>query len=137
MNDRGSNVRDDIADGGGVHVVGVTATGEAVDMYVPAMDYFMQFQANTIAEPFIHDASYLKLRDISLSYDLSNLLRNNLKNNLVKGASIGLVGRNLWLIAVADDNIHRWDPSELSQTFGENSQLPGTRSYGVNLRLVF
>ncbi len=137
-NDKGNNVRDAVADGGGVHVVGVDANGNAVDTYVEAMDYYMQFNANSIAEPFVHDASYVKLRDISLSYDLSRVLKNNLiKNNLIKGASLGVVGRNLWLLSVADDNKHRWDPSELSQTFGENSQLPGTRSFGVNLQLTF
>ncbi|PTX22777.1 TonB-linked SusC/RagA family outer membrane protein [Pontibacter mucosus] len=138
LNDKGNNVRDAVADGGGVHVVGVAADGAPVDMYVDAMDYNMQFQANTIAEPFIHDASFIKLRDVSLSYDLTNALKNNLlKNNVIKGASIGVVGRNLWLMSVSDDNRHRWDPSELSNTFGENSQLPGTRSYGVNVRLTF
>ncbi|AMM51562.1 hypothetical protein TH61_10780 [Rufibacter sp. DG15C] len=138
MNDRGKNVRDDVAEGGGVHVVGVKADGTKVDTYVDAMTYFMQFQANTLAEPFIHDASYLKLRDVNLSYDFSGFLKEGiLKNKFVKGATIGLVGRNLWLISVADDNKNRWDPSELSNTFGENSQLPGTRSYGVNVRLTF
>ncbi|MEJ8803607.1 SusC/RagA family TonB-linked outer membrane protein [Pontibacter sp. H249] len=138
INDKGNNVRDDVAAGGGVHVTGVSPTGEVVDTYVDAMDYFMQFNANSIAEPFIHDASFVKLRDINLSYDFSSLLKEGfLKNRLVKGASVGVVGRNLWLISVSKDNKHRWDPSELSQTFGENSQLPGTRSYGVNVRLTF
>ena len=138
INDKGNNVRDDVDAGGGVHVVGVDPNGEAVDMYIEGIDYYQQFNANSIAEPFVHDASYIKLRDINLSYDFSNMLQSGfLKNNLVKGASIGLVARNLWLISVADDNVHGWDPSELSNTFGENAQLPGTRSYGVNVRLTF
>ncbi|NDK56863.1 SusC/RagA family TonB-linked outer membrane protein [Pontibacter fetidus] len=138
MNDRGKNIRDAVADGGGVHVTGVDANGETVDMYIEAVDYFSQFQANTIAEPFIHDASFIKLRDVSLSYDLTNVLKDGiLKNNLIKGASIGVVGRNLWLISVSDDNKNRWDPSELAQTYGEDGQVPGTRSYGVNVKLTF
>ncbi len=138
INDLGNNIRDDVDAGGGVHVVGVSPDGEEVDMYIPAISYFAQFQANTIAEPFIHDASYIKLRDVSLSYDLTNVLKDGiLQNNLIKGASIGVVGRNLWMIAVSDDNKHGWDPSELSQTYGEEGQLPGTRSYGVNVKLTF
>jgi TonB-linked SusC/RagA family outer membrane protein len=138
INDKGNNIRDAVDAGGGVHVKGVSANGESVDMYVEAVDYFAQFQANTIAEPFIHDASYVKLRDVSLSYDLTNVLKNGiLKNGLIKGASVGVVGRNLWLISVSDDNTHRWDPSELSQTYGEDGQVPGTRSYGVNVKLTF
>ncbi|TPE45233.1 SusC/RagA family TonB-linked outer membrane protein [Pontibacter mangrovi] len=137
-NDKGNNVRDAVADGGGVHVVGVSPTGEAVDTYVEGQSYYQQFNANSIAEPFIHDASFIKLRDINLSYDLSSLFKDGgLKNNVIKGATIGVVGRNLWLMSVSDDNYHRWDPSELSQTYGENAQLPGTKSYGVNVRLTF
>ncbi|MEJ8758672.1 SusC/RagA family TonB-linked outer membrane protein [Pontibacter sp. H259] len=138
INDKGKNIRDAVADGGGVHVVGVDENGESVDMYIEAVDYFSQFQANTIAEPFIHDASFIKLRDVALSYDLTSVLKDGLlKNGLIKGASIGVVGRNLWLISVSDDNKHRWDPSELSQTYGEDGQVPGTRSYGVNVKLTF
>lgn len=84
-------------------------------------------------EPFIHDASFIKLRDLSLTY---NLPKSFLKNTL-SGVSVSLVGRNLWLISVSKDNTHRWDPSELSQTYGENGQLPGSRSYGMNVKLTF
>ncbi len=133
INDKGKNVRDAIADGGGVHVTGVDESGASVDTYVDAQTYFGQWYSNRLAEPFIHNASYLKLRDVSLSYDFTKIL--NIK--YIQGLSLSFVGRNLALIAVAKDNIHRWDPSELSQTYGENGQLPGTRSYGFNLRVTF
>ena len=55
----------------------------------------------------------------------------------LKSATVGFVGRNLWMISVADDNINNWDPSEMSQTYGENAQLPGTRSYGFDIKLTF
>jgi hypothetical protein len=134
LNDKGVNVREPVADGGGVHVTGVDESGSPVDMYVGGESYFRQWYANRLAEPFVHDASFIKLRDISLSYDISRLINNK---KFIKGATISLVGRNLWRIAVAKDNTERWDPSELSQTYGENGQLPGTRSYGVNLRFTF
>lgn len=133
LNDKGNNVRDALADGGGVHVVGVDGNGTSVDTYVPALTYFPQWYGNRLAEPFIHDASFIKLRDISLTYTLP---KKFLKNTFT-GASISLVGRNLWLISVSDDNVHNWDPSELSQTYGENGQLPGTKSYGMNIKLTF
>jgi len=134
INDRGSNVRDDPADGGGVHVTGVLENGEAFDDYVDSYTYFTQFQSNTIPSPFIHDASFIKLRELGVSVNLPQSL---LGDTFIKGVSVGFVGRNLWMIAVAEDNIHGWDPSELSQTYGENAQLPGTRSYGFNVRLTF
>lgn len=134
INDRGTNVREDPADGGGVHVVGVTETGETFDEYVDSYTYFTQFQSNTIPTPFIHDASYMKLRELSLSVQIPQSI---LGKTFIKGASIGFVGRNLWMMALAKDNVHGWDPSELSKTYGENAQLPGTRSFGFNVKLTF
>lgn len=134
INENGMNIRDDVAEGGGVHVTGVDASGNPVDMFVDGYSYSQQFEANSIAERGIHNASYAKLRDISLSYDLSRLLTNK---KYIKGATIGIVGRNLARFALAKDNVHGWDPSELSGTYGESGQLPGTRSYGVNVKLTF
>ncbi|HAN77450.1 MAG TPA: hypothetical protein DCQ31_06580, partial [Bacteroidales bacterium] len=134
INDKGKNVREDVADGGGVHVVGVDASGAAVDMYTPAYDYFTQWYGNRIADNFVHDASFIKLRDISLSYDLPKSLFGK---SIFRSASVGVVARNLWLIAVAKDNVHGWDPSEMAATYGESGQLPGTRSYGFNVKLTF
>ena len=51
--------------------------------------------------------------------------------------TVGLIARNPLLIAVSKDNIHKQDPSELSNTFGENANLPSTRSFGVNVKLNF
>jgi hypothetical protein len=133
VNDKGMNIRDDVAEGGGVHVVGVDETGAPFDDYVSGYDYSQQFQANVNPEPFIHNASYIKLRDVSLSYDFGSLIKNK---KIIKGATIGFVGRNLARFGLSKDNVHRWDPSELSQSWGENANLPGTRSYGVNLKFT-
>lgn len=133
INDRGNNVRDAVDDGGGVHVTGVTAEGEPVDTYVPAITYYGQFNSNVIAEEYVHDASYIKLRDVALTYTLPG----SLVNDFFSSASISLIGRNLLMLATADDNIHAWDPSELSQPWGEDAQLPSIRSYGMNISLTF
>jgi outer membrane receptor protein involved in Fe transport len=133
INDNGKNVRDDVAEGGGVHVTGVDNNGAAVDMYVDALSYYGQFYANRLSEPFIHNGDYVKLRDINLSYDLKRIV----KVDFVKALTIGFVARNLALLSVAKDNVHRWDPSTMSQRYGENGQLPNTRSYGFNLMVRF
>lgn len=132
-NDQGNPKRDAVADGGGVHVTGVDANGNPVDTYVPAPTYYGQWYSNRLAEPFIHDASYIKLRELSLSYNLPDRIIGGFFNS----ASLGVVARNVWLIAVSDDNKHGWDPSEMSQVYGENGQLPGTRSFGFNVKLTF
>ncbi len=132
-NENGKNVRDDVAEGGGVRVVGVDANGEAVDTYVDAHQYFSQFYGNRLAEPFVHDKSYIKVREIALSYDLKKILNVA----FIKGASIGLVARNVALFGLDPENVHRWDPQSMSDRYGENALLPQTRSYGVNLNLRF
>ncbi|MCI2229778.1 SusC/RagA family TonB-linked outer membrane protein [Polaribacter sp. MSW13] len=135
INDKGFNVRDDIASGGGVHVTGVDASGAAVDTYVDAPTYFAQWYSNRLAEPFIHDASFIKLREVSLSYTFPKTAFGN--QNIVDNVVISLVGRNLGLLYLSKDNKHGWDPSELSQTYGESGQLPGTRSFGMNVKVTF
>lgn len=134
INDKGFNVRDDISAGGGVHVVGVDGAGAKVDTYVDAVTYFKQFYGNSIAEEYVHDASYIKLREVALNYQLPSSI---FKSSGIQGISFGLTVRNPWLISVSKDNRHKVDPTELSNTFGENAQLPSTRGYGVNIKINF
>ncbi|HEY0654629.1 MAG TPA: SusC/RagA family TonB-linked outer membrane protein, partial [Chryseosolibacter sp.] len=133
VNDLGNPIRDAVEDGGGVHVVGVSEDGEAVDMYVPAQDYYHQFYLGSIADPHILDLSYVKLREVSLSYNIPVRTMGSL-GNVFTSASIGVVGRNLWLV---NGNDKDFDASEVSATFGENGQLPSVRSYGFNIKLGF
>nr|MBC7612504.1 SusC/RagA family TonB-linked outer membrane protein [Pseudopedobacter sp.] len=135
-NDKGNNVRDAVSAGGGVHVKGVDASGKPIDTYVEGYDYFHQYYfANRMAEPFVFDASFIKLREISLGFDVP-------VNKVFKGKaifqkmSVSLVAKNLWLIAKDKNNKH-WDPSELAGRFGENGQLPSTRNIGLNLKFGF
>jgi hypothetical protein len=135
LNDKGKNVRDDVADGGGVHVVGVSSVDEKtpVDMYVDAQTYFHQFYSNQIAEPFIHELTFVKLREISLGYAIP-IKKIGQLSKYIQGAQFSIIARNPWLIYSDSKN---FDPSENVNLYGEDGQLPGTRSIGVNLRLKF
>ena len=128
-NDKGKNVRDEVANGGGVRVRGVSETGEAVDTYVPAYDYYHQFGNNSIIDNSVFSASYVKLREVSFGYSLPIKA-----NKYIQAVNLSVVARNPWLIYAANPNI---DPSELADRFGENGQQPGTRSLGFNVRLSF
>ncbi len=103
----------------GVTITGVDESGAAVSTNMNAQNYFGQFYNNSLIEDYIHDASYIKLREIALSYQLPSTL---FRSNGVQGISVGLVARNPWLISVSKDNIHKVDPFELSNTFGENAE---------------
>lgn len=130
-NDKGNLKRTPVSEGGGVHVTGVTPNGDPVDKYIPAKTYYQQFFSNRLAEPFVHDASYIKLRAVNLSYTLPA----NLFGGRIKSATIGVVARNLLMIYT--NNPHGWDPSQFAEVYGENAQLPGTRSIGFNLNITF
>ncbi|HVZ56286.1 MAG TPA: hypothetical protein VG870_06470, partial [Chitinophagaceae bacterium] len=134
-NDRGKNVRDPLSEGGGVHVTGVSAADgkTPIDMYVDGFTYFHQFYGAKVAEPFVHDLSYVKLREVSLGYNLP-VKKWNLTGKWLQSANFSVIARNLWLIYSATKN---FDPSEISGVYGEDGQLPSVRSTGVNLSLTF
>ena len=52
----------------------------------------------------------------------------------VKNATFSVIARNPLLIYAKTKD---FDPSEIIQVQGEDGQLPGTRSLGVNLRIGF
>jgi hypothetical protein len=134
-NDKGNNVRDAVANGGGVHVVGVSSADEKtpVDKYISGFNYYHQFYSRQIAEPFIHDLTYVKIREASLAYRIPVNKIGNL-SKVFQGASISLIARNPWIIYRDAKN---FDPSEISGVQGEDGQLPGVRSVGASLKFVF
>jgi hypothetical protein len=84
---------------------------------------------------FIYDASYVKLREVTVSYKIPTSL---LKNTFIKGASVGFVGSNLWIL---HKNLPYADPeSGLSagniQGYSIGS-LPGTRDFSFNVKINF
>lgn len=133
INDKGMNIRDDVADGGGVHVIGVSMVDHKtpVDMYVDAQTYWHQFY-NNVYDPFVHDLTYVKLREVSLGYQIP--VSKWKIGKIVKGATLSVVSKNPWLIYRESKS---FDPSEISEIQGEDGQYPGTRSLGVNLKLNF
>jgi hypothetical protein len=132
LNDRGIPLRDPVADGGGVHVFGVDATGKPVDYYVAGQTYYQQFRNNNISENSVYDLTYVKLRELSLGYRLP--VEKLGVGRYLKNAVFSVVARNPWLIY---SKTRGFDPSEISSVYGEDGQLPGTRSVGVNLKLGF
>jgi TonB-linked SusC/RagA family outer membrane protein len=132
LNNKGNSIRDAVADGGGVYVTGVDATGKAVDYYVEAQEYYHQFRSANISEVFIHDLTFVKLREFSLGYKLP-VDRMGIGKH-IKNATFSVIARNPWLIYAKTKD---FDPSEISNVYGEDGQLPGTRSLGVNLRIGF
>ena len=132
LNDKGNSIRDAVENGGGVHVFGVDATGKPTDKYVDAFTYYHQFVNNQINEASIYDLTFVKLREVGIGYKIP--VEKMGLNKYIKNATFSVVSNNTWLIYAKQKG---FDPSEISGTFGENGQYPGTRSIGVNLKVGF
>ena len=92
---------------------------------------------NTVKENYVSDATTLKLREVSLSYDFSS---DYTKKIGIQGINIGVFGRNL-LTFRPKDNVYT-DP-EFNFTTGNaigvstQAQTPPTRQFGLNLNITF
>ena len=117
----------------GIMVEGVTESGSKNDEVVSAEKYYHRIYS--IAEANVYDASYVKLREVALSYRLPRLWTQKLH---LQEASVTLTGRNLWTIYKSVPNI---DPESALTTGNaqgvEAYSLPTTRSFGVNLSVKF
>lgn len=135
LNDKGNPLRDPVSAGGGVRVIGVDAADgrTPVDIYVDAYDYFHQFYYQRIAEPFIHSLSAVKVRELSLGYSIP-VNKLGKFGQAFQAASFSLIARNPFILYRDAKN---FDPTEISGQFGEDGQMPGTRSFGFNLKLNF
>jgi len=101
---------------------------------VSAEDYNKRAYSNSIVESSVFDASYVKLRQVMLTYKLPKKL---ISKTLFTDINFSIVGRNL---AILYKNVPHIDPessfsdsnAEQGQEFG---QLPSARSIGFNLQL--
>ena len=130
------------AENPGGSVVGAGVMLDGSGNYVPntvavdAQTYYSGISRNNIAEEFVYNANFLKLRELSLGYEFPQTMLTKLK--VVKGLNVSLVGRNLWTIIKHTDNI---DPeAAYNNSNGQGLELngyPATRSIGFNVNVKF
>ncbi len=131
-----------------LHVTGVVNTGtEDEPVYTPidrdltpdeARNYWNSIggEATAISSMFLYDASFWKLRQLTLGYSLPSSL---LERTPFQNITLSFVGRNL---AILHKNIDNVDPESAYSTNAgaqglEYFAMPSTRSYGFNLRVGF
>ncbi len=138
MNDKGKNIRDPLADGGGVKVTGISSvTGQEVTAYVNARTYYRNTLGSKVYEEWLMDASYIKMREARLGYTFT---KEQISKLPFRSLNLALITRNpftIWQAAPKGIN-----PSELatgasSLNWLETGQLATVRSYGVNLSITF
>ncbi|MGJ8734159.1 MAG: hypothetical protein ACSHW4_13470, partial [Cellulophaga sp.] len=104
-----------------------------VAYYVKNQSYWGN-QFGNISE-FLYDASYLSVRNIRLAYDFPKKITDNIG---IKGLQVSGYVNNAFLLFSDLPNV---DPSQLEQTdtninFMEGGQLPGVRTYGLNIKMT-
>lgn len=122
---------------GGFVAPGVIDNGDGTyrpnDIYINPEDYWMSVCRNAPAM-FIYDNSYVKCREITLSYRLPETWLKK----VVKGITLSFVARNPFIVW---KNVPNIDPdSNYNNTTGmglEYGSLPSRRSYGFNVNVKF
>ncbi|MBC7923422.1 MAG: SusC/RagA family TonB-linked outer membrane protein [Ferruginibacter sp.] len=115
---------------------GVNPNGEVNTRQTNLQTFYETVRSSNIAEEFVYDAGFWKLRQITLGYDFTRFLP---KTFLVKGLRLSAVANN---VAV----LKKWVPNIDPEQFGfssdnliglESTGLPITRSIGFNLNAKF
>lgn len=119
---------------GGVLVEGVDANGNPVSYLTDAVSHFGNLFY--IKEAWLFDASYAKLREVKVTYNVPNKV---FASTPIKRASISLDISNAFLLYASTTGV---DPSTIQNgtagfSFWEGGGLPGTRALGFNINLGF
>ena len=123
-------------------IVGQGVMDDGTGNYVPntvvtsAQSFFNTTYSQNIAESSVYDASFVKWRELALTYTVHKSL---FKNTGIDNVSFGVTVRNL---AILYKKVPHIDPeSAFSNSTGqqglEYAQIPSTRSIGFNLNLKF
>ncbi len=145
LNAKGNPSRLPVAEGGGVLLPGVREDGSPNNIYAENQNgdgltpygYAANLYGGAPRAMYVFDGSFVKLREVALSYSLPKSIFGNL--GVIKGIDLQLIGRNLWII---HKNMEYSDPEE-GLTAGnagrgyQSGAYPAVRTYGFNVRLNF
>ncbi len=129
-------------EGNGITGAGVVQTDagsfEPNTRQVSAREWYNAYTLERpIDEALTYDASFVKLRELRLSYSIPNVWLGKLR---IRNAIVSVVGRNLWLLTDASPH---FDPEVASLAGGmitpgiETLAVPTVRSFGFNLSFTF
>lgn len=138
LNDKGKNIRDPLADGGGVKVTGISAaTHQEVTAYVVPRTYYRNTLGSKVYEEWLFSASYIKMRELRVGYTFS---KEKFAKLPFKSVNLAFITRNPFMIyQKAPKGLN---PDELatgasSLNWLETGQLATARSFGLNLNVAF
>lgn len=135
-NDLGNPVRDPLTadqSSGGVILEGVTEDGQVNTKRISLPTANASW--NNPDAKYIHDASFIKLREVSLNYSVPKTFCERFG---IYSLSVSVIGRNL---AILHKNVDHFDPELIygaSNVQGlEFGSTPSSRSYGFSVKLGF
>ena len=109
-----------------------------------ATDYYSTlYDVNDVNSHFVEDASYVKLRELSLYYTLGEKQLSGFANGLFKSVKFGLIGRNL--LTITDYTGYDPEVGQINSGYAGSSQYfqfdaygyPAYRTFSGSLTLVF
>ena len=132
-NDRGGLIRDPVSEDGGYRFPNtVYPDGSPNETYIPTQNFLGAWYYGYIPEAYnVYDASYVKLREASITYSLPQSLVNRTPFTRLK---VSLIGNNL---AILSKNTPHFDPEAILSSGNyqgiEHGAYPSTRTWGFNL----
>lgn len=137
LNDLGNPKRNPLDQGGGIIRPGVTEDGKPNDVRIDVSSHGSTGYEGYPSEEFIYDASYVKLREASISYIIPEKWLGG-GNKIFKGITLSLVGNNLWII---DKKVPYSDP-EAGLSSGniqgyQTGVMPTVRVFSFNAKFNF
>jgi TonB-linked SusC/RagA family outer membrane protein len=145
LNELGVEKRAPVAEGGGILLPGVKEDGSPNDIRAENLNgdgltpfgYAANDYAGAPRASAIYDGSYVKLRELTLTYSLPQNIIEKLR--AFKSIDVSLVGRNLWIIK---KKMKYSDPED-GLSSGNTNQgyqsgaYPMVRTYGFNVQFGF
>jgi TonB-linked SusC/RagA family outer membrane protein len=115
---------------------GVMEDGTVITTSIPHSkieDYWAQ--TLNIGEENIYSSDYMRLRQLSIGY---NLPSDMLEGSFITNATVSLIGRNLLLLSNSSDNIDPESSYSAGNAVGlERAGMPVPRTIGLNINLKF
>lgn len=109
-------------------------TPENTDTWYPCLGGLNGDDVKWASDRYVEDGSYLRLSDLSLSYDIPI----KKKKSFIRGINITATGSNLWIWT----NYSGWDPDVNSyggirRKGADMGSYPGARSFKFDLKFTF
>ena len=115
---------------------GVMEDGTVITTSIPHSkieDYWSQ--TLSIGEENIYSSDYMRLRQLSIGYNVPSSM---LEGSFISDANVSLIGRNLFLLSNSSENIDPESSYSAGNAVGlERAGMPVPRTIGLNINLKF